>query len=140
MYYKVYFPNEYWFAKLKYARDDAEHAKFQTLAVKDGSVILLPHINWSGSKTKLKRIEDDNGIMLGLTSIKGVGQKAADAIVAEREAHGVFKSFDDFYDRCKQGPVNSRVVDLLIESGATELNKKRYMSRVVKYNSSLYAR
>lgn len=140
MYYKVYFPNEYWFAKLKYARDDAEHAKFQSLAVKDGSVILLPHINWSDAKTKLKRIEDDNGIMLGLTSIKGVGQKAADAIVAERDAHGVFKSFDDFYDRCKQGPVNSRVVDLLIESGATELNKKRYMSRVVKYNSSLYAR
>ena len=88
----------------------------------------------------MKRIEDDNGIMLGLTSIKGVGQKAADAIVAERKAHGIFRSFDDFYDRCKKGPVNSRVVDLLIENGATELNKKRYMNRVVKFNSSLYSR
>lgn len=140
MYYKVYFPNEYWFAKLKYARDDAEMAKFQSLAVKDGSVIMLPHINWSLEKTSLKRIEGDNAIMLGLSSIKGVGEKAAKQIVDERLKHGVFKNFDDFYDRCKSGPVNSRVVDLLIENGATELNKKRYMQRVIKWNSSLYSR
>ena len=111
---------------MKYARDDAEMSKFQSLAVKDGSVILLPHINWSQEKTSLRDVDGDHAIMLGFTSIKGVGQKAADAIVAERRAHGVFKSFDDFYDRCKAGPVNSRVIDLLIENGATELDKKRY--------------
>lgn len=140
MYYKLYFPNEYWFSKLKYARDDAEMSKFQSLAVKDGSVILLPHINWSQEKTSLRDVDGDHAIMLGFTSIKGVGQKAADAIVAERRAHGVFKSFDDFYDRCKAGPVNSRVIDLLIENGATEFDKKRYLRRVTKWNSSLYSR
>lgn len=140
MYYKVYFPNEYWFAKLKYAKDDSETSRFQSLAVKDGSVLLLPHINWSKQKTALKRIEDDNAICLGLTSIKGVGEKAADQIINDRNENGIFKSFDDFYDRCKHGPVTSRVVDLLIENGATEFNKKRYMNRVVKWNSSLYSR
>ena len=140
MYYKVYFPNEYWFSKLKYAKDDSEVSKFQSLAVKDGSVILLPHIQWSDPKAKLKRLDDDNAILMGLTSIKGVGEKAAMEIVRERADHGVFKNFDDFYDRCKHGPVNSRVVDLLIENGATEMNKKRYMKRVVKWNSSLYSR
>ena len=140
MYYKVYFPNEYWFSKLKYAKDDSEVSKFQSLAVKDGSVILLPHIQWSDPKAKLKRLDDDNAILMGLTSIKGVGEKAAMEIARERADHGVFKNFDDFYDRCKHGPVNSRVIDLLIENGATEMNKKRYMKRVVKWNSSLYSR
>lgn len=140
MYYKVYFPNEYWFSKLKYAKDDAEVAKFQSLAVKDGSVILLPHIQWSDPKAKLKLIDGDNAILMGLTSVKGVGEKAAAEIARERAEHGVFKNFDDFYDRCKHGPVNSRVIDLLIECGATEMNKKRYMKRVVKWNSSLYSR
>lgn len=140
MYYKVYFPNEYWFSKLKYAKDDSEVAKFQSLAVKDGSIILLPHVQWSEPKAKLKRMDGDNAILMGLTSIKGVGEKAAAEIAREREEHGVFKNFDDFYDRCKHGPVNSRVIDLLIESGATEMSKARYMRRVVKWNSSLYSR
>ena len=39
MFYKVYYPNEYWFCKLKYAKDDAEYNKFCSKAVKDGSVI-----------------------------------------------------------------------------------------------------
>ena len=140
MYYKVYFPNEYWFSKLKYAKDDSEVAKFQSLAVKDGSIILLPHVQWSDPKAKLKQVDGDNAILMGLTSIKGVGEKAAAEIARERAEHGVFKNFDDFYDRCKHGPVNSRVIDLLIESGATEMSKARYMRRVVKWNSSLYSR
>ena len=82
----------------------------------------------------------EHALLLGFTSITGVGQKAADAVGAERRGNGVFKSFDAFYDRCKAGPVNSRVVDLLIENGATELDKKRYLRRVTKWNASLYSR
>ena len=50
------------------------------------------------------------------------------------------KDYDDFYDRCKSRTVTSRVIDILKEQGALEFNKKRYISRVVKYNSSLLGR
>ena len=140
MFYKVYYPNEYWFAKLKYAKDEGEYAKFCSKAVADGSVIFLPHVNYSTSKTRLRKVDGQNAIQQGLSEIKNVGEKAAEFIVAERERGGVFTSFDDFYDRCKSRTVTTRVVSTLQEQGALEFNKKTYINRTIKYNSSLFAR
>lgn len=140
MFYKVYYPNEYWFAKLKYAKDDAEAAKFCEKAVVDGSVIFLPHVNYSTATTRLRRVDGEKAIQQGLSSIKGVGEKAADFIYQERKKNGVFISFDDFYDRCKCRVVTSRVIDILKESGALEFKKPIYLKRVTKYNSALYSR
>ena len=67
-------------------------------------------------------------------------EKAFEFIEEERKAHGVFTSYDDFYDRCKSRVVTSRVVQILKEQGALEFNKKSYVNRVIKYNSALYAR
>ena len=78
-------------------------------------------------------------IQQGLTDIKGIGESAAEYIVQERKK-GIFKSYDDFYDRCAGSKVNKKVVELLKEHGASEFNKKRYITRVKKYNSALYAR
>ena len=36
--------------------------------------------------------------------------------------------------------VNKRHIEIMIEQGALEFNKKTYISRVKKYNSALYAR
>ena len=90
-------------------------------------------------ETSLRTYDGENVIQQGISTIKGVGDKAAEAIEAERKK-GAFKSYDDFYDRCKGRAVTSRVIDILKEQGALEFNKKRYLSRVVKYNSSLMAR
>ena len=72
--------------------------------------------------------------------MKGVGEKAAQFILAERKRNGVFTSFDNFYDRCKGRVVTSKVVDILKEQGALEFNKRVYIKRVTAYNSSLYSR
>lgn len=140
MFYKVYYPNDYWFAKLKYAKDDAEFHRFCEKAVADGSVVFLPHVNYSKAKTSLRKVEGENAIQQGLTSIKGVGEKAADFIINERKENGVFINYDDFYDRCKCRVVTTRVISLLEESGALEFKKKTYINRVTKYNSALFAR
>lgn len=140
MFYKVYYPNDYWFAKLKYAKDDAEFHRFCEKAVADGSVVFLPHVNYSKAKTSLRKVEGENAIQQGLTSIKGVGEKAADFIMNERKENGVFINYDDFYDRCKCRVVTTRVISLLEESGALEFKKKTYINRVIKYNSALFAR
>lgn len=140
MFYKIYYPNEYWFAKLKYAKSDSEYDKFCARAVADGSVIFLPHVNYSSPKSKLRRVEGDVAIQQGLSEIKNVGEKAAQYISDERAANGVFTSYDNFYDRCKSRVVTSRVIQILKEQGALEFNKKVYISRVKKYNSALYSR
>lgn len=140
MFYKVYYPNEYWFAKLKYAKDDEQYNIFCEKAVADGAIIFLPHVNYSKQKTTLRKVEGENCLQQGLAEIKNVGDKAAQQIVDERKAHGIFRSFDDFYDRCKSRLVTTRVIDALVESGAVEFSKKTYISRVTKYNSSLYSR
>lgn len=140
MFYKTYYPNEYWFAKLKYARTDQERWKFQEKAVKDGSVLFLPHVNYSKTKTSLRKVDGEHVIQIGLSDVKGVGEKAANFIFDERKKNGIFRNFDDFYDRCKSRLVTSRVVDILKESGALEFKKQIYIDRVTKYNSSLYSR
>ena len=140
MFYKVYYPNEYWFSKLKYAKSDEEYQKFCGKAIKDGSVIFLPHVNYSSEKTRLRKVEGENCLQQGLSELKNVGEKAASYILEERKRNGIFTSFDDFYDRCKSRTVTSRVIDILKEQGALEFNKKTYINRVKKYNSALYGR
>ena len=139
MWYKLHYPAEFWYVKMKYANNDADIFKYSQCAVKDNVVVMLPHVNYTAN-TSMRLMDGENVIQQGLNIIKGVGEKAAQAIEEEKKKHGVFKDFDDFYDRCKGRAVTSRVIDILKEQGALEFNKKRYLSRVVKYNSSLMAR
>lgn len=140
MYYRVYHPLEFWFAKMKFAPTDADYNKFCSYAAADGCVIFLPHVNYSTESTRIRKVEGEKCLQKGLSEIKNVGLKAATEITNERKKNGIFKSYDDFYDRCKSRVVTSRVIDTLKEMGALEFNKKVYISRVVKYNSSLYSR
>lgn len=140
MFYKIYYPNEYWFAKLKYAKNEAEFNRFCEKAAAGDSVIFLPHVNYSGAKTRLRKTDGEKVIQQGLSDIKAVGEKAAEFILEERKRNGVYKSYDDFYDRCKSRLVTTRVISVLKESGALEFNKVAYINRVKKYNSALYVR
>lgn len=140
MFYKVYYPNDYWFAKIKFAKSEGERYRFCALAVKDGAVLFLPHVNWSDAHAKLLKHDGEQTIQQGLSELKGVGEKAADFIVEERNKNGIFTSYDNFYDRCKSRLVTSRVVSILKEVGALEFNKRTYIKRVTKYNAALYSR
>lgn len=140
MYYKVYHPTHFWFAKIKYAPTEDDYDKFCSYSVKSGCVVFLPHINYSDIRMKIRKVEGEPCLQRGLSEIKGVGEKAAVEIVEERIKNGIFTSFDDFYDRCKSRVVNERVIRLIKEYGASEFNKKTYINRVTKYNSSLLGR
>lgn len=139
MFFKVYHPTEYWYIKCKYAARDADLFKYRANAVTNGVLVFLPHVNYSSDYT-LREIDGERVIQEGLKSIKFVGEKAADFIEAERVKNGNYKSIEDFMDRCavKGSGVNKRVVEKLIENGALEFNKKTYLNRVTKYNSTLY--
>lgn len=140
MFYKVYYPVFFWYAKIKYARTDQERAEFNNEAAKAGSVLFLPHVNYSKPSTSIRKVEDEPVLQQGLSELKGVGEKAAQAIYDERRKNGIFVSFDDFYDRCVGRVVNKKVLNILLEQGALEFNKKTYIKRVTAYNVALYSR
>ena len=139
MYYKVYYPHLFWYTKLKQADLDKNGMKFMCEAVEDGSVIFLPHVNYSADFS-LRKVDGDVVIQMGLNSIKGIGDKCAKFIEDERRKNGVFTSYDNFYDRCKGRAVTSRTIEILRVEGALEFNKKIYINRVTKFNSALFSR
>lgn len=139
MYYKLNYPRFFWCVKMKYANSESDLYKYSELAVKDGAVVMLPHVNYSAD-TSMRLFDGEKVIQQGLMTIKGVGEKAAKSIEAERVKNGAFKSKDEFVERCIDRSVNKRVINILQEQGALEFNKKRYLTGVVKYNSSLLGR
>ena len=138
MHYKIYYPEVFWYIKLKYAKKE-DIAKFRSLAVKSGSVLMLPHVNAS-AKYSLGTVEGESVIHEGLETISGIGEKAAMAIEDERKNNGDYKSYKDFMDRVPKRVVNCRVLNMLDESGALEFNREKYMNRVERYNMSLLGR
>ena len=62
-------------------------------------------------------------IRFGLAGIKGVGELAAQRIIAEREANGPFADFEDFAARVDGRAVNKRVLEHLVKTGAFDFSR-----------------
>ena len=137
MWFKVHHPMVFWYVKLKQADMDGDGRRFIKECAADGNIIFLPHVNYSKPDFSLRSVEGEKCIQHGLVSVKGCGLKAAVEIYNERKKHGVFKSYDDFYDRCKSRLVNARVIRVLGEAGALEFDKQKYINSVTKYNTNL---
>ncbi len=61
---------------------------------------------------------EDGKVRYALGALKGVGEKAMEALVAEREAKGPFKSLDDFAERIDPRLLNRRQIESLAAAGA----------------------
>lgn len=140
MWYKVHCPIAFWYTKIKYAKDEKELKEFCVEASNDGIVIFLPHVNRSRAKTTICKIDGEYAIQLGLSTIKGLGEKAAQKIVDERKRCGIYTSYDNFYDRCKGSAVKSDILAKLSEDGALEFSWKKYVKRTTTYNIALKSR
>jgi len=138
MYHKVKHPVEFWFSTVKYeAVDPRKRVEFMVEAAKDGIVFFLPHVNYSADFS-IRKFDGERIIQMGYNSIKNVGDAATKVIEAERIKHGPYTSYDDFVERVPKKSVNSRVVESLLADGALEFNKKVYINRTIKFNSTLY--
>ena len=140
MYYKIYYPTYFWYSKIKYARSEQERDEFCNEAVASGNLVFLPHVNYSHVWTSIRKIDGEMVLQKGLAELKGIGEKAAQYIVDERKKNGIFRNYDEFYDRCAGRIVNKRVLNILFEQGTIEFNKKQYIKRVTAYNTALYSR
>jgi DNA polymerase-3 subunit alpha len=66
--------------------------------------------------------ESPGHIRFGLAGIKGVGEGAAQKILAEREAGGPYRDFADFLLRVDIRAINKRVLENLVATGAFDFS------------------
>jgi DNA polymerase-3 subunit alpha len=64
--------------------------------------------------------QDQLVIRYGLGAVKGVGQSAIEAVIAEREENGGFENLFDFCHRVDPKKVNRRAIEALIKSGSLD--------------------
>ena len=79
-----------------------------------GIKILPPDINDGIGEFSV----DGGNIRFGLAAIKSIGRPVIEAIIAEREARGRFKTLKDFIERLSGKEVNKRTIESFIKSGA----------------------
>ncbi|MEO7786953.1 MAG: DNA polymerase III subunit alpha, partial [Sphingomicrobium sp.] len=83
---------------------------------------LAPDINLSEASYSVQ----NGAVRYALGALKGVGEKAMEALVVEREANGPFASLDDFAERIDPRLLNRRQLESLAAAGAFDsLNPDR---------------
>ena len=82
-----------------------------------GIEVLGPSVNES---MPYFTVTGDGHIRYGLAALRGVGVRATEALVAERDANGPYRSLDDFCSRVDLGAINRAAVEALVKAGAMD--------------------
>ncbi len=133
-YLKANFPSEYMAAVMSRSLDDiTEITKLMNECKALGIDVLGPDINLSRQRFSV----DENGyIRFGLAAIKGLGEFAVESLLAERDAHGPYKSLADFIQRISIPSVKRSGIESLAVSGALdcfkEIKREQYFARNAK--------
>jgi len=121
-YMKANYPVEYMCALLTAEASDIEKVSDGIEECRNlGVIVSPPDINTSGKGFDFEKNElslEGMAIRVGLSAIKNVGDIAIDLIVAERDANGPFKNFNDFCLRVSSQKVNKKVIESLVKVGA----------------------
>ncbi|MEM6475937.1 MAG: DNA polymerase III subunit alpha [Pseudomonadota bacterium] len=126
---KAHYPEEFYAAsmcfdlhqseKLSVFVDDARRYPVEDEEI-SGIQVLPPDINSSEARFTVQQTDTGYAVRYALAGIRNVGEKAMDAIVAEREASGPFQSIKDLFERLPQGSMNRRQLEGLICAGALD--------------------
>lgn len=120
-YMKANFPIEYMTAILTAESGDTEKiAEIITESKRMKLPILPPDINASFGDFTIIEEGGVQEIRFGLYTIKNLGTDIADAIIAEREEHGKYKSLADFLERVRHKNLNKKSFESLVKVGAMD--------------------
>ncbi len=112
---KAYYPKEYMAAVLSSFVGKAERLiQYISACRQSGIEVLPPDVNSSG----IEFTAVAEGIRFGLAGIRGVGEGAAEQIIAEREKGGAYTSLHDFVFRVTGSMCNKKTVEALVKAGA----------------------
>ena len=126
-YLKAHYPSEYMAAVLNHAGSIDKITFFMEECKRMGLTVLGPDINESQNGFAVNKKGE---IRFGFSGLKGVGEKAIEDIIIERDKHGAFKTIFDLAKRCNQKSTNKKSMESLAYSGAfdcfTDITRAQY--------------
>ncbi len=93
-----------------------------------GIPCLPPAINHSEAEFDVEPHEDGHAVRYALGALKGVGEKAMEQLVEERQLNGRFASLDDFAARIDPRLLNRRQLESLAGGGAFDEIAERWQA------------
>jgi len=139
-YLKAHYPVEFMSANLTSEIEDSDRVAILSKELDNlDSGILPPDVN----KSEVVFVPEDGMIRYGLNAIKNVGEKAAQTMVEAVHEEGPFDEFVDFVAELDLDEVNSRALECIVLSGATDSmrgNRKQkfeIIDRAIKYGKKI---
>ena len=118
---KAHYPEEFFAASMCFDMHQSEKlAVFVDDARRQDIAVAPPCINASEAEFTVEQTDDGFAVRYALAGIRNVGEKAMEAIVAERESAGQFASLQDLFERIPKGAMNSRQLEGLACAGALD--------------------
>lgn len=114
-YLKAHYPSEYMAAVLNNQNSIEKITFFMEECRRMGVEVLGPDINESDMAFAVNK---RGQIRFGLTGVKGVGDKAVESIIEERQERGPYTSVYDFAKRSNTRSVNRKSYENLVYGGA----------------------
>ncbi|WP_310534453.1 DNA polymerase III subunit alpha [Novosphingobium sp.] len=129
---KTHYPHEFYAASMCFDMHQSEKLAVYVDDMRRAGLILAgPDINHSEAEFSVDQTDEGLAVRYGMAGIRNVGEKAMDAIVAEREANGAFTSLEDLFKRAPYGSMNRRQLEGLAAAGAFDAldsNRARVMA------------
>ncbi|MEO0063111.1 MAG: hypothetical protein RLZZ08_1671 [Pseudomonadota bacterium] len=118
---KTHYPEEFYAASMCFDMHQSEKlAVYVDDLRRNGRVLLGPDMNHSEAKFSVEQTDEGYAVRYALAGIRNVGEKAMDALVAERERNGPFESLHDLFRRTPPGAMNRRQLEGLAGAGALD--------------------
>jgi DNA polymerase-3 subunit alpha len=139
-YMKTYHPVEYMAALLTFEMGSTDKVvEYIEECRRMGVKVLPPDVNVSdkdftpvyvepeGTKGKRKMVKEKEGVIrFGMCAVRGVGEKAVEAVIEDRNKSGKFASLYDFCERVDLRAVQKSTIDALVKCGAfSGMSEKR---------------
>ena len=116
---KAHYPHEFFAASMSF---DSHQTDKLSIFIDDmrrlGVDVSAPSINESEADFSVGRTDEGLTVRYALGALKGVGERAMEALAAERHAKGDFASLDDFAGRIDPKLLNRRQIEALAGGGA----------------------
>ncbi|WP_230292738.1 DNA polymerase III subunit alpha [Croceicoccus sp. Ery5] len=118
---KAHYPHEFYAAAMCFDMHQSEKLSIFVDDMRRAGIALAgPCINHSEAEYTVEPTQEGHQVRYALAGLRNVGEKAMDAIVAEREARGRFESLKDLFERLPAGSMNRRQLEALAAAGALD--------------------
>lgn len=118
---KAHYPEEFYAASMCFDMHQSEKlALFVDDARRHGIEVAPPDINRSVAEFTVEQTDEGYAVRYALAGIRNVGEKAMEAIVAEREQNGPFDTLKNLFERLPPGSMNRRQLEGLVCAGALD--------------------